>query len=1077
MYLKNLTLRGFKTFADKTTMEFEQSPAITAIVGPNGCGKSNVVDALRFVIGEQSMKEMRGEFLSQVIFAGSTARKALSVAEVSILLDNSDGKLKTDYSEVMIRRRVFRSGESEFYINKNLCRLRDIKELFLDTGISLGAYSIVSQGQIDAILSSKPEDRRALFEEAASIGKYKFKKKAAERRLISTEQNLLRINDLRGEIKENIASLEIQAAKAKEYKEIKESLKILEIGLSKKQVKYLSEKKDAYLVRIEELRNKTMGVEEGTLREEEEKNALKNLLKELESSMEEIRLKMDMTRKNIEDSRSGLSVGNERLAQLSERIEFLKLEKQRVENILITKYEELTKLGYVKESNQEVLFPGAPKRSIDEVKKDIEKEKNDIRALIRSYAESINALEKEASSLTRVIQDSKNKISVGKERVIQLSERLQQLSSEKIRIQSTLEIKEKKLQSDINELAEYDNKYGQARKYLDDAKITFDDICKRIEESIRGWNNLKNPIHQREMDISSRKHSLAEIELGLRFANESLSKDKSFLDNLTGLKDDIAFFESEISKADIFQELKERISERKNIIYKKLDVEIEIINKSVSEKKLEVDKMQRKWDEETNALNGLETTTKEMTEQFMQLEKKMKELTSEKEKAIEHLAETRTIYTNFENTSKQRNQEIADLKKELVSLQSDIIAKGKEIESIQIRIGETESDNEQNEKNLPSITEMLSTKEAALNDIRSKSLAEQEKSKIFDRITEIDHDLKSKTREIETIETRLVSTSAEVEKLQIGLPSMLEEENSLSAELQKMFQKRSVEQNKLEILEEKIKSISNEDRYLRELLSKEEISLAKVEGELGSIEAVMSQEYQLTVADVLISEIEEPSSTSKAKEEVERSKSALLEIGPVNLLAVEEYEVAKGRMEFIDNQYNDLVSARENLNSLIRELDSEAVGRFVQTIEEVNKHFSELFSTLFEGGEAKIELGEGDPLECGIEITAKPSGKKWLSLSLMSGGEKALTAISILFALMKVNPGPFCFMDEVDAALDEINTIRFTKLLKDFAQHTQIVVITHSKRTMSAANTMYGVTMEEPGISKLVSMKLVKVAD
>jgi len=1077
LYLKNLTLRGFKTFADKTTMEFEQSPAITAIVGPNGCGKSNVVDALRFVIGEQSMKEMRGEFLSQVIFAGSTARKALSVAEVSILLDNSDGKLKTDYSEVMIRRRVFRSGESEFYINKNLCRLRDIKELFLDTGISLGAYSIVSQGQIDAILSSKPEDRRALFEEAASIGKYKFKKKAAERRLISTEQNLLRINDLRGEIKENIASLEIQAAKAKEYKEIKESLKILEIGLSKKQVKYLSEKKDAYLVRIEELRNKTMGVEEGTLREEEEKNALKNLLKELESSMEEIRLKMDMTRKNIEDSRSGLSVGNERLAQLSERIEFLKLEKQRVENILITKYEELTKLGYVKESNQEVLFPGAPKRSIDEVKKDIEKEKNDIRALIRSYAESINALEKEASSLTRVIQDSKNKISVGKERVIQLSERLQQLSSEKIRIQSTLEIKEKKLQSDINELAEYDNKYGQARKYLDDAKITFDDICKRIEESIRGWNNLKNPIHQREMDISSRKHSLAEIELGLRFANESLSKDKSFLDNLTGLKDDIAFFESEISKADIFQELKERISERKNIIYKKLDVEIEIINKSVSEKKLEVDKMQRKWDEETNALNGLETTTKEMTEQFMQLEKKMKELTSEKEKAIEHLAETRTIYTNFENTSKQRNQEIADLKKELVSLQSDIIAKGKEIESIQIRIGETESDNEQNEKNLPSITEMLSTKEAALNDIRSKSLAEQEKSKIFDRITEIDHDLKSKTREIETIETRLVSTSAEVEKLQIGLPSMLEEENSLSAELQKMFQKRSVEQNKLEILEEKIKSISNEDRYLRELLSKEEISLAKVEGELGSIEAVMSQEYQLTVADVLISEIEEPSSTSKAKEEVERSKSALLEIGPVNLLAVEEYEVAKGRMEFIDNQYNDLVSARENLNSLIRELDSEAVGRFVQTIEEVNKHFSELFSTLFEGGEAKIELGEGDPLECGIEITAKPSGKKWLSLSLMSGGEKALTAISILFALMKVNPGPFCFMDEVDAALDEINTIRFTKLLKDFAQHTQIVVITHSKRTMSAANTMYGVTMEEPGISKLVSMKLVKVAD
>ena len=905
MHLKELSLKGFKSFADKTSFLFDPPPSVTAVVGPNGCGKSNIIDAMRFVLGEQSIKDLRGSSLEEVIFAGSSTRRPVSMAEVSLVIDNSDGYLRTEYTEVMVKRRVFRSGESEFYINKNLCRLKDIKELFLDTGIGDGAYSIVNQGQVDLILSSKPEDRRSIFEEAAGINRYKFRKKAAERRLIGTEQNLLRVNDLRGEIKENLASLEEQAKKAKRYKEAKDRLKTLEVGLAKKQMRSLTERMSVLRARVEELKAKTHGVEDGAAKEEQEKIRLKNSVREIEARMENIRREISQGKSSVEEALTRISVGKERISQLEERLA--------------------------------------------EVRRDIEK------------LASIKASKEEK-------RDEKNR-----------------------------------------NLSEFEGQFGGAKRQVEEAQALLEDINKKTEESIRGWNSLKNPIFEREMEISSRKHKISELELSIKYAKDSLEKERAFLDNLLGLKDDISFLESEVlSLEGVSQELKERLSSRKIEIFGKIDIEIEVIRKNISKQEESHSLLEGERSKEDDSLKATQQNAGEMTAQFSSLENKLKELNIEKEKAIARLAETRANFANNDNVLKQKREEAAFAEEQAAETQRQILDKREEEASLSQRISQAK--------------ESISGTEESIPKLREKEL--------------------------------------------------------LSAQsLEKASAEKQAAQARLDELEEKIRGLSGEDRAARDELSKEEVSLAKLEGEMGAAEALMLQEYGLSAAQVLESPEEKVQNQSRAKEEIESLRNEVREIGPVNLLAVEEFEATKERLTFIETQCADLVSARDNLNGLISQLDDEARQKFTATIEEVNKNFCQVFSSLFEGGEAKISLSEGDPLEAGVEIFARPSGKKWLSLALMSGGEKSLTAISILFALIRTKPSPFCFMDEVDAALDEINTIRFSKLIKEFSNESQMIVVTHSKRTMSAAGTMYGVTMEEPGVSKLVSMKLVKVAD
>lgn len=743
MFLKSLTLRGFKTFAETTEIEFGPEARITAVVGPNGCGKSNLLDATRWVLGEDNSRHLRVSALPDIIFAGTDRRKPLSLAEVTLLFDNSSGKLPVAFTEVSIKRRTFREGESEFFINKNVCRLKDIRDLLLDTGLGEGTYSIITQGQVDAILSSKGEERRAIFEEAAGINKYKTRKLSAEKKLIAAEQNILRINDLKIEVGEHLLTLEEQSRRAREYLNIQTTVKETEIGLIKKLLGGILEKK----AKLEEdLAQARRASEEKIAEEQRDETELFNLkenLRKMEVEIEENLVKLDAEKDRLRDQ------------ELNRR--FVEGEIKREENIL----------------------------------RDLEAKKEELRKKTETLNISTNS-----PHLSRACRQA------GAGYHIIFEEILQQLIS-------------------------------QARQLI---------------------------------------NSLSAIT---------------------------AFFGKEAS-------------------------------------------MQFLGQKEIEATLSLKL-----------------ELLKEENKRVEAEAER---------------------------VQFGLQAHRSELEGLD----------------------------------GSESGA---KSSLLEIVT-------------------------------------------------KQKQERETLKQKIDALEEKIRREERTERTAGSAATAIEIALAKLEGEMLGLTEKLSGEYNLTLPEIE-SLPHTVSNAAKAKSEVEEGKRRLRELEPVNLLAIEEYDRTKERLSFIDAQLADLSSARENLHNLIIELDARAEESFLQTMRQLSVVFSETFSKLFIGGEARVSLTPGMPaLEADVEISVRPSGRRWLSLSLLSGGERSLCAIAILFSLLKIRPSPFCFLDEVDAALDEANIDRFTEMLKDFSSASQMIIITHNKRTMAVADNIYGITMEEPGISKVISMKL-----
>lgn len=741
MFLKSIILRGFKTFADLTEIEFSAEARITAIVGPNGCGKSNLLDATRWVLGEDNPRHLRVANLSNIIFAGTSARKPLSLAEVALVFDNSAGKLPVPFIEVSIKRRTFREGESEFFINKNQCRLKDIKDLLLDTGLGEGTYSIITQGQVDAILSSKGEERRAVFEEAAGINKYKSRKLMAEKKLIAAEQNILRIRDLKIEISEHLLTLEEQAKKAKEYLEIQSSLRELDIGLSRRLLLHILDKKDTLLKELEKIKKESEAQKEAEEKDAQELLALKGAYKKLEGEMDELLIKLDEEKDRLRD------------IELDHR--FVQSETQREEKSLKDLQEKESKI----------------QEKIAETKSNLKREKKGVELKDIPLADFFEGLLKQASELIEILSS-----------------------------------------------------------------------------------------------IFAYLHKESKLSLTL---GRSAEKEEAYL-----------------LKLEMLEEEKKKVAE-------------------------------------------------------------------EKERFEFALQAYRT-----------------------------------QLENLEIKIEEA----------------------------RSKQAA----AFIFS---------------------------------------------------QKRQEKENLSQ-KIATLEEKIRQEGQEGRRALGEETTLEIALAKLEGEMNTLREKLSLEYNLSVEEALASSYE-VSNISKTKREVEEKKLKLRALEPVNLLAIEEFEKGKERLAFIEAQLEDLSSARENLRSLITELDLKAEQTFLETMQQLSAIFSEIFSKLFEGGEARISLSPGIPaLEAEIEISVRPSGRKWLPLPLLSGGERSLSAIAILFSLLKIRPSPFCFLDEVDAALDDANIGRFAGMLKDFSCQSQIIVITHNKRSMAVADNIYGITMEEPGVSKVISMKL-----
>ncbi|MFH1709938.1 MAG: AAA family ATPase [bacterium] len=997
MYLKNLSLRGFKTFADKTVIEFNPPGSITAIVGPNGCGKSNLVDAIRWVLGEQNPKELRSSALEEVIFAGSSARKPLSLAEVSIDLDNTDNKIKTEFAELSIKRRTFRSGESEFFINKANCRLKDIRDIFLDTGLGAGSYSIISQGRVDAVLSSKPEERREIFEEAAKINKYKFRKTAAERKLISTEQNMLRIADLKSEISNQLSVLEEQSKKAAQFKELKEKLKVLEVGLSKRQLTNITEKKRVIDEKISALKSQMELGLNMTQQYEAEKALKKETLRSLQEEIEGLRLSVSQAKLLYEENKSSILLENEKKRNLEERIAEAK-----------ARFDELS-LKLVSLKNKE---------------KELEQE----------LVSSQDTLKHASEELAR------SEESVGRVRIEQ--EKLEGNASE---LKSAILEKEGALSHERNRFIELESNLRLAKEELRHDEELIKKLTKEKQE-------LSEKLEQLNVRSSSLDSKLKSSESNIEFTASTETLKASFC-GAHGLAAKLA---SDGKAYEIGMEL----------IY---GPDIKIKNVTLNDELILSD----------GTISG--GTLKEKVSQVIA-----------KEREIETVIEQAKV--NHEAQSK--DLELKNITEELELAQRSLAARGKELEDISAKktslsksIASLEVENKTFNEKLVKASEALSSiikeKEKLLSDYagsmaRHAGIASRtenllnEKEKIKSETSSINDYLSG--RQKEEMEARLIQATGRIKVLEASLPKITEEEKELEKKLPLKLQDKSKLESEIEAVEKRLAGGTSEDRITRDALSKEEVALAKLEGELISISEKMLNDYSMTVENVLSSDIGIPPAT-KAKEEAEQLRMSISELGPVNLLATEEFEKARERFNFIDAQFNDLTMARENLSNLIKELDEKAREDFIETMKVINRNFSEIFATLFEGGEAKLVTPEGeDILEGGIEIIARPGGKKWLNLSAMSGGERALTAIALLFALLKTHPSPFCLMDEADSALDEANVYRFTKLLKEFSMQTQVVLITHNKQTMEIADTMYGITMEEPGISKVVSVKLAKAA-
>ena len=995
MYLKNLSLRGFKTFADKTVIEFNPPGSITAIVGPNGCGKSNLVDAVRWVLGEQNPKELRSSALEEVIFAGSSARKSLSLAEVSIDLDNTDNKIKTEFAELSIKRRTFRSGESEFFINKANCRLKDIKDIFLDTGLGAGSYSIITQGRVDAVLSSKPEDRREIFEEAAKINKYKFRKTAAERKLISTEQNMLRIADLKSEISNQLSVLEEQAKKAVQFVELKGRLKTLEVGLSKRQLSAINDKKKNIDGKISALKSQLELGLDMTRQHEAEKAAKKESLRVLNGEIESLRLSISQSKLSYEENKSSILLENEKKRNLEERIEEAKTR-------LI---ERSSKLASLKNAEKDAA------KAIGDSEKNLEaslKELAQAEEAVTHAKNKYEGLEKELFEMKATILEKEGELSLVRNKMIELESNLRLAREEEKRDEGSivkLISEEKELSGKLEHLRSLSNSIeGRLQNNIGHAEMPASTETLKI--SFSGIHGAAAGLVKDNAEIEAELSYGPDINIKnvmlngeLIFSNGSLTGG-SINEKIRSIMEKERKIETLIEQAKVNHESEAKIQELKNI-----SEELELAKRSLVARKKELEDFHAGKEELSVNIASLEKETGNLNGSLADLNTRLSAVTKERESIYSNYAEIKAAHAG--TSSRHEN-----LQKEFLNIRSEI---------------------------------------QSINDFISSYNKED-------------------------MEEKLAQTSSRIKELEGSLPKIAENETLFERTLSANLQSRSKLESAIEELEKILSGGTSDDRSIRDALSKEEVSMAKLEGELTAISEKMLNEYGMTIESVLASELEIPAAT-KAKEEAETLRKGIAELGLVNLLASEEFEKAKERFGFIENQFNDLTVARENLSNLIKELDAKAREDFIETMKIINVNFSEIFATLFEGGEAKLVIPEGeDLLEGGIEIIARPGGKKWLNLSAMSGGERSLTAIALLFALLKTHPSPFCLFDEADSALDEANVHRFTKLLKEFSRSTQVVLITHNKQTMEIADTMYGITMEEPGVSKVISVKLAKAA-
>ena len=976
MYLKEIKISGFKSFADKTNITLDDN--ITCIVGPNGSGKSNIIDAVKWVLGEQSIKSLRGSNnMSDVIFAGSKSRSPLNLASVSLVFDNSDSYLKVPYTEISVTRKVFRSGENEYYLNNEKCRLKDIYDLFLDSGMGKYAFNIISQGEVSKIISDSPYERRTIFEEAAGVLKYKRRKEEALKKLEKTNENLTRVKDIIKELEEQIEPLKIQSEQASKYLKIKENLEQMEIALIANDLEKLNVLYHEQTKQIEDLTNeiieKTTNITNDDIELEKKKQELEKITTNLTSlqqnllilTKEEEKLNGE---KNIIKERSKYDAED---VKVHENITNLKEQKLSLNNKLLSIKTDLTILD---NKIKEVLKDNSNKNneyvSLNNTKEDI---KNKISALENSKLQK----EYKIKYLNDYIENSSFPVSI---------KRL--LGNPKlIGIHNTIS---KLINIDEKYLLALDVSLGGAKDYL----------------VVDNPNVAKTCINY-----------LKENNLGrVTFFPLDVIKPRYIEDNILNVVNDMDGF------IDILANLVSYDSNYKNIIFNQLGNVLVVDNIDNANKISK--KINNKYKIVT--LDG----------EIINVGGSITGGTVKKKSIISEKYELENLLTKKDMEEK----EILSLKQKQEEIDKNI----KQFENILYEIGKnkillTEEYNAKNEnyKLLKNQLDRITLELNNLEDLEDNSINEDEE-KILKKYYEV-------LKEKELVNKKIILLNEEKEKV-----------SSLIEEYQAKYR---LNNSNVRNLEEKKKIL--------------EIESSKMSVKMDNLLNILSETYQMTFEKAKANYVLEED-IDVARKNVNSYKKELKEIGIVNLGAIEEYERVSKRYEFLTKQDNDLEEAITTLLKIINELDSVMEKEFIKTFKEIEIEFNNVFKELFKGGSAKLKLtDESNILETGVNIEVSPPGKKITSISLLSGGEKTLTAISLLFAVLNVKKIPFCLFDEVEAALDEANVDRVGTYFNKYIGKTQLIIITHKKKTMEYANTLYGITMQESGVSKLVSVKLV----
>ena len=1181
MYLKRLELQGFKSFADKTVLEFKSG--ITSVIGPNGSGKSNISDAIRWVLGEQSMKSLRGSKSEDVIFAGTQARKSLGFAEVSMVIDNTDGKLPIEYSEVTVTRKLYRSGETGYFINKVPCRLKDVLELFMDTGIGKDGYSIIGQGKIDEILSNKSEDRRKVFEEAAGIVKFRTRKTESEKKLEQTKLNLLRINDILAEIEGNLEPLKGQSEKAKKYLDLREELKNIEIGLF---IHNINEYKD----KLEKVAQDIQIVEDQNTEENEKmeilqksKEALKEEIDQITAKVEEMQnLSFESTNK-IEKINSEIGVSKERIQNNLGNKDRLEKEIEEIKN-RITELEEEQKQKLDKKENlssnrekfqkelddkQKELDELTKKLSdkeleIENKKKKIEKntdKKYEIVSVISSLDTNFENIEKRERVAKLEVQDLTSEIDSERDNKQEKAKEFYDIEFKKNEATKKLEEKATKKEECMTKIKEFDTILNNLtyESRMKDSRLKFlIETEKEKEGYIRSVKSLlldcdkdaglkkgTKGVLANLISVDKKYETAIEMCLGQALQNivtdteedakkliEHLRKNKlgraSFLpiSSIKGRKLDkisknniegVIGIASDLVKCDKkYEQIVLNLLGR-TVIVENMDTAIKVAK--ANSYSFRIVTLDGDIISNTGAISGGSVQTKtvnilgrsreieSLEKELKQIEEKIKNTTEEKKKYTEsvtdvieevtrlekelqdievvYAAENQKVLNIEEGINKLElrrdkiKQEIEDLekqkennRKEKEDREQEITELNDEIESLSKIVEEFAINNKDNQKYIDDLNFDITNLKISVSSFDESNLSIDE---MVDRIKQdIDNNRQSinnKTENIEEVNKDNESLKERIENLEAEINKIKSDVENSSNIVEQLKNQRSEKSEKLKLSETEINDKFNVIEDLKGQIVKLDVRKTKLEQDLEQVVNNLWIEYELTPNTV--EGYEKPQNVQKAARDANEIRTQIKELGSINIDSIEEYKKTKERYDFMCEQRLDLENTASKLRNIISEMTKTMKEQFIEKFKLINQNFNEVFVELFGGGKAELKLeDEEDVLNCGIDIHVQPTGKKLQNMMLLSGGEKAFTAIALLFAILKINPAPFCVLDEIEAALDDVNVYRFAEYLKKFSKDTQFLVITHRKGTMEAANTVYGVTMEENGVSKLLSMKL-----